>query len=554
MLELRKVRFLKIYLLVTYALYTQAQDDTIVQTKQGKVSGIHLPVLSGSVTAYLGIPYGEPPTGAQRFKKSEPRKPWQGTYNATEFGRSCYQNKQDIYSEFTGTAMWLVNNEMSEDCLFLNIWVPSSKSKPFPVMVFIHGGGFVSGTTSLDIYDGHILSYYEDVIVVSMNYRVGALGFLALPENKNAPGNAGLFDQMLALQWIHENIEVFGGNPHNVTLFGHSAGALSVAYHVISSGSHAFFTNAIIQSGSVFADFGLHDKVRRSTLKLAQYLGCPLKDDDAVVTCLQNIDAMELTEKQLSVKNSDSLLIFAPVIDKDFLSDYLNKLINQTLKEKSLLLGVTKDDGNPFAIMGVPGFSLKNESLITFTQLQAGLRHYFHSFGDLATESILLQYTNWEDVDNQEKNRKAMEQVVTDHFFLCPTKLFANKLSEHKNSVYFYVYDHRISNEVWPEWMGTVHGAELPILFGKPLIASNNYTESEKVFSKRIMKFWTNFARYGAPTAHEEVGFTWPLYSNEEQKYVVLKLNNTEIHHKLKSHHCQFWNSYFPKLVRRLAP
>ncbi|KAM4663597.1 cholinesterase-like [Discoglossus pictus] len=527
----------------------KAEDDTVVEIKQGKISGIHLPVLSGSVIAYLGIPYGEPPIGAQRFKKPEPRKPWQGIHKANEFGKSCFQKKDNATSKLPGSRIWIVNNEMSEDCLYINVWVPSSKPKSCSVMVFIYGGGFIYGTTSLDIYDGSRLAYSEDLIVVSMNYRVGALGFLALPGNNNAPGNAGLFDQMLALQWVHENIEAFGGNPQSVTIFGHSAGAASVSYHVVSSGSHEYFSNAIIQSGSAIADWAIQSQehARAYTLKLAKLLRCSLEDDNVIITCLQNVDPVKLIKKQILAGDVHSRVHFSPIVDNDFLNNDPSNLAKQTLKEINILMGATKDDGNPFTLRWIPRLSLKDENLTTFTYLKQGLRQLFPLVGRKTIESILLEYTEWEERENRQKNLEAMEQILTDNYFVCPMKLFANKLADNKHNVYFYIYDYRMSKEVWPEWMGVVHGAELPILFGKPLIESHNYTKEEKVLSKRMMKFWANFARDGDPNGDTEEGFNWPLYSSKEEKYVVLKLDHSEVHEKLNSRHCQFWNVYFPK-------
>ncbi|MEE6490688.1 hypothetical protein FKM82_015956 [Ascaphus truei] len=533
---------------------TEAEDETIIETKQGKVSGIHLSVLSGSVTAYLGIPYGEPPTGEQRFKHPVPRKPWQGIHEAIKFGNSCYQSRNEVFTKFPGIKMWLVNNDISEDCLHLNVWVPSAKPKSVSVMVFIHGGGFISGTTSLDIYDGSILAYSEEVIVVSMNYRVGALGFLALPGNKDAPGNAGLFDQRLALQWVHENIAAFGGNPHSVTIFGHSAGAVSVGYHMISPGSHTYFTRAIMQSGSPSSDWAVqsHQRARKLTVKLAEVLGCPLDDDDTVMTCLRSKDPKELIKNQLLAETTHTLTHFIPVLDNDFLIDIPDNLIKQNLKNTEILLGATKDDGNPFSLLGGPGFSLNHESLITTAELEEGLRLFFPSAGELGVESILLQYTDWEDVDNREKNREAMELILRDYYFTCPMKYFANQAADHRSNVFFYEYDHRSSQEVWPEWMGALHGAELTFVFGKPLIENKNYTNAEHLFSKRMLKFWANFAKNGSPNCSEEA-FIWPHYTSTDQKYAVLKVDGAEVQHKLNCRHCQFWNSFYPKLLKKLG-
>ncbi|KAM8921421.1 cholinesterase-like [Pelodytes ibericus] len=547
--------YFKVWILTALVLVmsSNAEDDNIVDTKQGKVRGIQLSMLSGSVTAFLGIPYAEPPIGTLRFKKPVPRKPWTEIRQATEFGKSCYQNKDEQYYEFPGTAMWLVNNEMSEDCLHLNIWVPTPKPKNAPVMVFIHGGAFISGTTSLDIYDGSVLAYAEDVIVVSMNYRMGVLGFLALPGNANAPGNAALFDQRLALQWVQENIEAFGGDPESVTIFGHSAGAACVSYHMICSGSHQYFSRAIIQSGSAMAYWAInsHERARSLTLKLAKLLKCPLEDDATIIDCLQKQDIQNLIDKQIVVETEFSLTLFIPIIDNDFIKEDPKNLARTTLKQADIFIGMTLDDGNPFPLFGAPGFNRKNESLITTAQLEDGLRLFFPQAGDLGIESIRLLYTDWEDVENPLKNREALEQILRDYYFTCPMKQFVTQATKHGNRVFLYEYNYRYQSEVWPEWMGVIHGAELPIIFGKPLIDYTNYTNAEVLLSKRIMKFWGNFARNGAPTTGKEE-FIWPQYTRGNETYVVLKEDTSEVHQKFYSRLCQFWNVYLPKLLRAL--
>ncbi|XP_053331523.1 cholinesterase-like [Spea bombifrons] len=536
---------------------TQAEEDTIIETKQGKVRGFYLPVPSGSVIAYLGIPYGEAPIGAQRFKKPEPRKPWQGIHEATKYGKSCYQTRDEASAAFRGTDMWQVNNEMSEDCLHLNVWVPSTKPKSAQVMVFIYGGAFLAGTSSLDIYDPSILVYSEEVIVVSMNYRVGALGFLALPGNINAPGNAGLFDQRLALQWVYENIAAFGGNPNTITLFGHSSGAACVGFHLLSPGSQNYTKRAIVQSGSVSAPWAInsHKRARRLTLKLAELLECPTDDDNAMIACLKKVDPKDIVKKQVlsETEHPYALTRIIPVVDYDFLSDTPNNLLKQSIREIDVLLGGTKDDGNPFPIWGAPGFSREHDSLITTSQLVEGLVRYFPSAGDLGVESIIFEYKDWEDEDCPEKNRGAMELILRDYYMICPMKYFAEEVFKQKAKVFFYIFDHRSSQEVWPERMGVIHGAILPFMFGKPLIADRNFTEEEKSLSKNIMKFWANFARHGTPHGDSEKDFIWLPYKKEEEKYAVLKASNWESHQKLYSRRCQFWNSYLPKLVRKLG-
>lgn len=251
------IRFTWPILAFLFFQLASGQDDLIISTDKGKVRGLRLPVPGGSgyVGAFLGIPYAKPPLDLLRFKRPEPAEVWNGIQDATQYSNSCFQELDTLYPEFPGANMWNPNTRISEDCLYLNVWTPSinlqNRAKPLvPVMVWIFGGGFSTGTASLDVYDGRFLSQSQQVVVVSMNYRLGALGFLSLPESKSIKGNAGLFDQRLALSWVSKNIAAFGGDPSSVTLFGESAGAGSVGHHLLSQGSHGLFTRAILQSGS----------------------------------------------------------------------------------------------------------------------------------------------------------------------------------------------------------------------------------------------------------------------------------------------------------------
>ena len=212
-------------------------DPLVVETRDGLVRGFRKQVLGKSLDVFYGIPFATPPVGDLRFKKPLPVAPWQGVYNATRLPNSCPQESFNYFPGFRGEEMWNPNTPLSEDCLYLNIWVPSAFRQPVAprteVLVWIYGGSFMSGTSTLEVYDGDILSVESNLIVASMQYRVGAFGFLHLgtPE---APGNVGLFDQSLALKWLKDNIGFFGGNPDSLTIFGESAGASSVSVHFLS--------------------------------------------------------------------------------------------------------------------------------------------------------------------------------------------------------------------------------------------------------------------------------------------------------------------------------
>lgn len=200
-------------------------------------------------------------SGSLRFRHPRPMDRWdhgndRDILNATKPPNTCVQIIDTVFGDFPGSTMWNPNTNVSEDCLYINVVVPRPRPKNAAVMVWIFGGGFYSGTSTLDVYDHRILVSEENVIVVSMQYRVASLGFLFF-DTSDVPGNAGLFDQLMALQWVHDNIQAFGGNPHNVTLFGESAGAVSVSLHLLSPLSRNLFSQAIMQSGSPTAPWAI---------------------------------------------------------------------------------------------------------------------------------------------------------------------------------------------------------------------------------------------------------------------------------------------------------
>ena len=229
---------------------TAAQPTTrMVKTDAGPANGVEV---AGGVAAFLGIPYAAPPVGDLRWRPPQPAPHWQSVRQADRFGTSCMQNQ--VGSRLPWTEEFMTQGPIGEDCLFLNVWTGAkSASAKLPVMFWIYGGGFNEGSSSVAVYDGAELAK-QGVIVVSVNYRVGPLGFLAHPEltqesDHHASGNYGLLDQIAALQWVHANIATFGGDPDKVTIFGQSAGAISVLHLMHSPLAKGLFARAIAQSG-----------------------------------------------------------------------------------------------------------------------------------------------------------------------------------------------------------------------------------------------------------------------------------------------------------------
>ena len=259
------------------------------------------------VDVWNSIPFAQPPVGELRFRHAKPMDPWGDVVRDTRaLPNSCWQKIDTFFGNFTGSTMWNANTELSEDCLYLSVTVPRPRPKNAVVMVWIYGGGFVSGTSTLEVYDPKILVSEENVIFVSIQYRLASLGFLYF-DQPGAPGNMGMLDQVAALQWIHSNIVFFGGNPDNITLFGESAGAASVSMHLLSPLSRNLFNRAIMQSGSATAPWTIGNKEETITrgLNLAETVGCPHNRANLGPTldCLRTINPSVLVNNEAISRN-----------------------------------------------------------------------------------------------------------------------------------------------------------------------------------------------------------------------------------------------------------
>ncbi|KAH8009645.1 hypothetical protein HPB51_018913 [Rhipicephalus microplus] len=425
-------------------------DPLLVHTAKGPVRGLAAESPTGKpVDVFYGIPYAKPPVGRYRFRHPKPNDPWKGVLDATVKPKSCFQTVDTFFGDFRGSLMWNANTNMSEDCLTLNVWVPRPRpnaSHPAAVLVWIYGGGFYSGTSTLDVYDGRTLVAEERVVLVSMNYRVASLGFLCL-DHPEVPGNAGLFDQLMALQWVQENIAAFGGNPRNVTLFGESAGAVSASMHLLSPLSRDLFSQAILQSGTAIAPWGVHDRhtALQSALRLAETLHCPHDERqlEAMLACLREQDPEMIVNSETGNFGVVEFP-FVPVVDGAFLDESPQEsLAARNFKKTNLLLGSNRDEGTYFLIYYLTELFRRDESV----------------------------YLGRED--------------------------FVRAVRELNPLVYAYYFTHRSSVSAWPQWMGVIHGEEIAFLFGEPLNKSLGYRPDEQALSRRMMRYWANFAKTG---------------------------------------------------------
>ncbi|XP_034613467.1 acetylcholinesterase-like [Trachemys scripta elegans] len=501
-------------LLLSLPGFSSGSDDdgTVVLTTSGPIRGKRLPAGSSTVTAFLGIPYAEPPVGALRFQKPLPHQPWSHVLETTSFGNACHQ---PLLTGYPDAYMWTPKTPQSEDCLFLNVWVPHPRPPtPAPVLVWIHGGGFFVGAASLELQDGRFLAATENVIVASMNYRLGALGFLSLPPA--APGNAGLWDQRLALRWLRDNVAVFGGDPARLMLFGQSAGAASVGFHLLSPGSRPLFTRAALQSGATTSPLAWFspEMAKEIGRALGRDLGCTDFNDTALVGCLQGKELGDFGKRIMSMPGS------VPTVDGDFLPDEPLRLLEAGHSQPiPLLAGVTANEGS-YLIITALNFTRVNASHVSWEELLEVLR-------------VTMPGLPWEGVQaaaeryNQKGQGSAwyhrtMAHIISDYHVVCPIAKTAGQMAEAGSPVYAYTFTHRPSGLSSPKWMGVPHGSEVPYLFGTLASvggANHTHTEAEVALSRRVMRYWAEFARSGNPTGAGGSGEQWPRYNATEKNF-----------------------------------
>ncbi|XP_070396440.1 acetylcholinesterase-like isoform X1 [Dermacentor albipictus] len=523
-------------------------ETVVLDTANGPVKGfIAQSPLGKPVRVFYGMPYAKPPVGERRFDRAEPVEPWTDVFDATAKPNSCFQVLDTLYGNFSGSVMWNANTEMSEDCLKLNVWTPvcSSSEEPFAVLVWIYGGGFYSGTSTLDVYDARTLVSEENVIVVSMNYRVASLGFLSFG-SEQLPGNAGLYDQLLALRWVRENIAAFGGDPNRVTLFGESAGAVSAGLHILSPLSEPLFARAILQSGSPTVPWGFKDRdtARKAARRLAATLGCPDGLDKDTLDCLRCKDPEEIVESE-SYTGGVVDFPFAPVEDGAFLPGTPQALMDAGAfpRNISVMLGSNVNEGSWF-LQYFFGLSVTEENPeVTVENFTAALKALDPSLRGTPIDKVLEMYTAGETPSTAAEILKALDSIVGDYHFTCPVVRCADRFVQAGIPVYQYVFARRSSRNPWPPWMGAMHGEEVAFVFGEPLDDTHRYSEEDKSVSRRLMRYWANFAKTGNPNLPGDgspQSTDWPRRTDSLKRHLVLDVNES-VGCAYREAYCEFW-------------
>ncbi|XP_005408465.1 PREDICTED: bile salt-activated lipase isoform X2 [Chinchilla lanigera] len=525
----------------------------VVYTEGGFVEGVNkkLSLLGGdSVDIFKGIPFAT----AKTLENPQRHPGWQGTLKAKDFKEACLQ-----------ATLTLDSTNGDKDCLYLNIWVPQGRkqvSQDLPVMVWIYGGSFYSGSSnevdSLNnyLYDGEEIATRGNVIVVTFNYRVGPLGFLSTGD-ANLPGNYGLRDQHMAIAWVKRNIAAFGGDPNNITIFGESAGGASVSLQTLSPYNKGLIRRAISQSGVALSLWAIQHNPLFWAQKVAKKVGCPEDDTARMAGCLKVTDPRALTLAYIMPwEKQDYPVIYdlgiGPVIDGDFIpDDPLNLFANAA--DIDYLAGTNSMDGYFLAAIDLPSIqaSKKNVTEEDFHWLVSGFTTTKGLDGARAVFDIYTE--SWAQDPSQETKKKTVVDLETDIIFLMPTEaaLAQHRANARTARTYSYLFSVPSRVPFSPKWLGADHAEEIAYVFGKPFATPLFYWPHDRTVSKAMIAYWTNFARSGDPnTGHSKVPTHWYPYTMEDGNYLEItkKMDSSSMKQHLRTKYFQFWTVTYQEL------
>ncbi|XP_066145309.1 esterase E4-like [Euwallacea fornicatus] len=510
-----------------------------VTIKEGQVEGVQKDTYAGGTFyAFFSIPYAQPPTGALRFQAPVPVESWTGVRSATAEGNICYHATSDSSDE-------------NEDCLSLNVYTPkdpSTLTEKLPVLFYIHGGSFNRGSGQTKRAAGNIRpQYFMDtgkIVMVSINYRLGPFGFFATGDSV-IPGNAGLKDQLLALKWVQNNIEAFGGDPSRVTIFGESAGGASVGYHIISSASKGLFHAAILASGTCLCPWAYQRNQTEITFKTASFIDSQFetnRDSQTLWTFLQNATAKSIDSASrsyinwaLSVNEGINGVIngqlqqgffYAPVVETSHTDAFLTEKPYELLESGNFnkvptFIGACADEG----LMNY-GTKIKWTLSIYDSDhsilVPQGMHITDPTIKAIVGDTIKNKYSPSE---NMQDNLISGINYFTDQDFQKSLVKHAELQSKHTD-VYFYKFSYSgkmggNTGNVYPGTSNVTHTEE-----GSYIWQRNNpadYSETDQLVHKRMVKIWTNFITENNPSTGSDPdlqNITWPKLEEGNLQYV----------------------------------
>jgi para-nitrobenzyl esterase len=501
-------------------------DGLLVTLDDGQLQG----EMAGEARRFINIPFAKAPVGDLRWRAPQPNEPWSGVRHETEFVTGCPQ-----------LADQGAPASDNEDCLYLNVWSPEPAPDHAPVMVWFHGGGNFSGGTGIPIpttqqlwYDGQAFAENHGIVLVTLQYRLGPLGFFshpALAAEDSPLGNQGLLDQRMALHWVQKNIAQFGGDPKNVTIFGESAGSADVCYHVASPGSRGLFQRAIGESGGcTTGGVGAELNVKDTAAPMQAYaaaLGCAEGDDQ--LACMRRVSIADLLGKAMQpMPGGDSMgaatWSFAAVVGgRDAVLPDTPRAIYQRgdIARVPYLLGSNHDEGTTFVIRATP--------LMSETDYQSDLKLRFGTAANAVEKMYPVAAFDGD-------YNAARARVVGDSTVVCSTHDTARLAAQAGLSVFMYDFDMPWS--IAPDLLRAGHASEISHVFGLPYLPMPD-AESQAV-ADAMNGYWSAFAKAGDPN-HDGAPAQWPAFKVDADKRLQLD-PAWSVLDDFRTQECDFWS------------
>ncbi|XP_055528119.1 esterase B1-like isoform X2 [Wyeomyia smithii] len=519
-----------------------ASNRINVKVQQGTVSGVRLQLPNGGEAfAFRGIPYAKPPIGELRHKPPQPLDKFR------EPVLDCAVERDVCYSK----NLFTQKMEGSENCLFLNVYTPRlpSDGKPIPVMVFIHGGAFMYGSGNSDCYSPEYF-LQEGVIIVTCNYRLSTLGFLYLP-SQGIEGNLGLKDQLMALKWVSENITHFGGDPNNVTLFGESAGGVSVHLHLLSPRSHQYFHKAICQSGCSNMEWAMQLNPEEKARTLAKLVGCKGENDADAYKTLMTASTEDLVGQMMKVLSNDERLRglpmpFKPVVESENATDaVVTKPPLEAMKTPNsipnipLMLGANNREGTIMLLDAIKKLDVYDKDLTGLIPRTVNVKPNTLASRELA-EEIKKFYFGEKSVCMETLPQLA--NLMGDYHFVIFTNFCAELHAryQHQSPLFYYNFCFDGMLNMYKKVLnlnvpGACHADELSYQFLFRIAPIEVAADSLEARVRYYMcRMWTNFAKHGNPTPADDTSlpFHWDpvvhIDPNSRQEFELNCLNIDE--------------------------